>query len=287
VIARGKILELLRPDAHGRMQTVLQEEVFGVIRSLMPFRLPGASVDHIVVGSDSGRIVVLLYNKDTNTFDKIHQETYGKSGCRRIEPGEYLAVDPKGRALMIGAVEKKKLVYVINRDGSARLTILSPLEAHKAHNICFDIVGVDVGFDNPIFACLELDYTDADADPTGEAAAATPKMLTFYELDLGINHVTRKWSEEVDRSANMLISVPGDTEGPGGVLICCESWILYKNMVRRFSRACAVFAVPDQHSGTLTLTALLSLLWLCRCRTTRLSALPSRAALTCPTSAVC
>lgn len=120
--------------------------------------------------------------------------------------------------------------YVINRDKSARLTILSPLEAHKGRTIVFDCVGVDVGFDNPIFACLELDYTDADADPTGEAAAETPKMLTFYELDFGINHVSRKWSEEVDRAANKLVTVPGDAEGPGGVLICAENWILYKNM---------------------------------------------------------
>ena len=30
-------------------------------------------------------------------------------------PGQYLAVDPKGRAVMIGAVEKQKLVYILNR----------------------------------------------------------------------------------------------------------------------------------------------------------------------------
>ena len=35
---------------------------------------------------------------------QIHQETFGKSGCRRIVPGQYLAVDPKGRAIMIGIV---------------------------------------------------------------------------------------------------------------------------------------------------------------------------------------
>lgn len=45
----------------------------------------------------------------------MHQETFGKSGCRRIVPGQYLAVDPKGRAVMIGAVEKQKLVYILNR----------------------------------------------------------------------------------------------------------------------------------------------------------------------------
>lgn len=59
---------------------------------------------------------------------------------------------------MIGAVEKQKLVYILNRDSAARLTISSPLEAHKSHTLVFHLVGVDVGFENPMFACLELDY---------------------------------------------------------------------------------------------------------------------------------
>ena len=58
--------------------------------------------DYILVGSDSGRIVILEYIKDGNYFKKIHQETFGKSGCRRIVPGQYMAADPKGRACMIG-----------------------------------------------------------------------------------------------------------------------------------------------------------------------------------------
>ena len=89
---------------------------------------------------------------------QVHQETFGKSGCRRIVPGQYLGVDPKGRACMIGAVEKQKLVYILNRDSAARLTISSPLEAHKSHTLVYHVVGVDVGFENPLFACLELDY---------------------------------------------------------------------------------------------------------------------------------
>ena len=47
---------------------------------------------------------------------------------RRIVPGEYVAVDPKGRACMVAALEKSKFVYVLNRDNDARLTISSPLE---------------------------------------------------------------------------------------------------------------------------------------------------------------
>lgn len=63
--------------------------------------------DYIIVGSDSGRIVILEYNPIKNVFEKIHQETYGKSGCRRIVPGQYLAIDPKGRAVMIGKHEQQ------------------------------------------------------------------------------------------------------------------------------------------------------------------------------------
>jgi hypothetical protein len=58
----------------------------------------------------------------------------------------------------IGAVEKQKLVYILNRDAQARLTISSPLEAHKSNTIVYHMVGVDVGFENPTFACLEVDY---------------------------------------------------------------------------------------------------------------------------------
>ena len=48
------------------------------------------------------------------------------------------------------------------------------------------MVGVDVGFENPTFACLELDYEDADQDSTGEALKQAQQTLTYYELDLGL-----------------------------------------------------------------------------------------------------
>lgn len=58
------------------------------------------------MGSDSGRLVILEFDNKKQRFVKVVQETYGKTGCRRIVPGEYLAADPKGRVLLIGAVER-------------------------------------------------------------------------------------------------------------------------------------------------------------------------------------
>ena len=103
VVSRNKVLELLRPDESGKMQTIVSTEVFGVIRSLAAFRLTGANRDYLVCGSDSGRIVVLQYDKGIGST-RCTEETFGKSGCRRIVPGQFLCVDPKGRAIMIAAI---------------------------------------------------------------------------------------------------------------------------------------------------------------------------------------
>ena len=70
---------------------------------------------------------------------------------------------------------------MLNRDSQNNVTISSPLEAHKSQTIVLTTEGLDVGFDNPIFACLELNYGDADEDPTGEAAAQTEKLLDVYK----------------------------------------------------------------------------------------------------------
>ncbi|GAA5860506.1 hypothetical protein JCM3774_006190 [Rhodotorula dairenensis] len=237
-VARGgQRIELLKTDPNtGKLESLVEADVFGQIRSISAFKLTGGTKDYIIIGSDSGRIVVLEYDPANNAFNKLHQETYGRSGSRRIVPGQYLATDPKGRAVMIGAMEKSKLVYILNRDAAANLTISSPLEAHKPRAIIHSIVGVDVGFENPMFAALEVDYTESDQDPSGAAFESAEKLLTYYELDLGLNHVVRKWSEATDPRANLLVQVPGGQnaatdrfDGPSGVLVCCEDYIIYKH----------------------------------------------------------
>ena len=144
-------------------------------------------------------------------------------------PGQYLAVDPKGRACLIASVEKNKLVYVLNRNAQAELTISSPLEAHKPQTLVFALVGLDVGYENPVFAALEVDYTECDQDPTGQAFDELEKLLVYYELDLGLNHVVRKWTDPVDRTASMLFQVPGGVDGPSGVLVCGLENITYRH----------------------------------------------------------
>jgi len=185
--------------------------------------------DYAIIGSDSGRITIIEYLPAQNRLNRVHLETFGKSGVRRVIPGQYLSVDPKGRACLIASAEKNKLVYVLNRNAQAELTISSPLEAHKAQTIVFAMIGLDVGYENPIFAALEVDYGDSDEDPTGQAYDTIEKQLVYYELDLGLNHVVRKWTDTVDRTANLLFQVPGGADGPSGVIVCAEDNISYRH----------------------------------------------------------
>ncbi|KAL3472155.1 CPSF A subunit region-domain-containing protein [Aspergillus californicus] len=230
VTASGSKLTIHRPDpTQGKVTPLYSQDVFGIIRSLAAFRVAGSNKDYIIIGSDSGRITIIEYVPSQNRFNRIHLETFGKSGVRRVIPGQYLAVDPKGRACLIASVEKNKLVYVLNRNSQAELTISSPLEAHRPQTLMYSVVALDVGYDNPIFAALEVDYSESDQDPTGQAYEEVEKVLVYYELDLGLNHVVRKWADPVDRTASMLFQVPGGADGPSGVLVCAEDSIAYRH----------------------------------------------------------
>ncbi|KAL7901019.1 CPSF A subunit region domain-containing protein [Trichoderma sp. SZMC 28014] len=230
ITGAGSRLTLLRPDpSQGKVITLLSHDIFGIIRSLAAFRLAGSNKDYLILATDSGRITIIEYLPRENRFSRLHLETFGKSGVRRVIPGEYLACDPKGRACLVASIEKNKLVYVLNRNSQAELTISSPLEAHKPGVLVISMVALDVGYANPVFAALEIDYTEVDQDSTGEALRELETQLVYYELDLGLNHVVRKWSEPVDSTASLLFQVPGGNDGPSGVLVCGEENITYRH----------------------------------------------------------
>lgn len=82
-----------------------------------------------------------------------------------------------------------------------------------SHSFCGVIL-----FSYPIVCCRYILYgiflyfcdvcfkQEADSDPTGEGAQNTFQLLTYYELDLGLNHVVRKYSEPLEEHGNFLIA---------------------------------------------------------------------------------
>ncbi|MES1907173.1 MAG: hypothetical protein MHM6MM_000340 [Cercozoa sp. M6MM] len=278
VVAKGHTLELLRPDAEAtQLVSVASWECFAVIRTLQTMRVAKQNRDIILVGSDSGMLIALKFNARHSRFERLVGEIFGKTGCRRTVPGQYIAADPAGRALMVSAVEQRKFVYVMEalpdateaelmEDEQAlggdplRVNVSSPIEAHKKDVLVQSLTALDRGLGgNPQWAALELDMReDAEAlndaaaklraagdtttDPCTQVDALASKMLTFYELDLSLNTVVRRYAEEVDATANLVVAVPGGAvgggeNGPGGVLVFSENWVTWLDMEQDEVRA--------------------------------------------------
>lgn len=96
-------------------------------------------------------------------------------------------------------------------------------------------------------------------------------MLTYYELDLGLNTVVQKWSGATDPRANILVQVPGGQsgslgrlDGPSGVLICCEGHVIYCNMDAPQHRVSIPCRQDDDHSrGVLIVSVVMHRMKVC------------------------
>ena len=130
---------------------------------------------------------------------------------------------------MLTSVEKNKVVYIVNRNSEGGILISSPHEANQWASLCYAMCALDTGWEHPVFATLEVDYADAEADSTGQMYKNREKQLVYYTVDLGLNHVVKSWSDVVDYSANMIFGVPGGQDGPSGTLVCCEDRIYYRH----------------------------------------------------------
>lgn len=224
ITASSNELVVYRVDSSsGSLQQLFTFKLFSTIRSIAPVRIAGTTTHYLCVSSDSGNLTVLSMDLQNKRFTALFNEPHSKSGIRRLTPSE-ITVDPKGRAVMVSAIEKNRLVYVMNRDDTG-LTISSPLEAHRSRHLSLSTVALDVGYENPQFASLEIDYSDLELSDID-----MKKQLTFYELDLGLNHVVKKHSEQVPETSNLLIPVPGGSDGPSGVLVCSSNKISYRNL---------------------------------------------------------
>lgn len=226
VLATASTIELYRPNAEtGKVTKVMAQKAFANIQNVDTIRLTGTQKDLLVVTSDSGKLVILEYKDATSSFVPLVQEPHSKNGLRRITPGEYLAVNPKNRAVMVGAIERTKLVYKVEMENVAGLLeLLSPLETTSKNVLTFLLCALDTGYDNPVWAAIEIDYKNYERkqyDP-----ATSPLTLNYYELDQGLNHVvTRKSKGDLPASASLLVPLPGHI---GGVLVCCNSHLIYE-----------------------------------------------------------
>lgn len=232
VLATSTSIEVWKPNSNGKLEKISQQHALGIVQCIDTIRLPGTQQDFLVITSDSGKIVIAEFDQERLQFVPIIQEPHSKNGLRRLNPGEYLDVDPNSQAIMISAIEKNKLVYKVKVNSEGSLELSSPLEASSKLVLTLKTCSLDMGFENPVFAALEIDYSKYETDNEGEMKvydpATSPVLLTFYELDQGLNHIIRRKSSLPSgvslSTATCIIPLPGFI---GGLFVCCQSFIIY------------------------------------------------------------
>lgn len=226
VLATSTSIELYRPNSDtGKVVKVMAQPLFANVQNTEKIRLVGTHKDLLVISSDSGKIVVAEYKESTSMFVPLVQEPHSKNGLSRLNPGEYLCVNPKNRALMVGAIERNKLVYKVEMENAAGLLeLLSPIEVSSKNVLTLLVCALDTGYDNPLWAAIEIDYNNHQNkkyDPE-----TSPLLLNYYELDQGLNHVVVKRSKpDIPASATLLVPLPGHI---GGLFVCCTSHLIYE-----------------------------------------------------------
>jgi splicing factor 3B subunit 3 len=228
IFVRGATyLELVSPDTKttGKFKTIKLVNTFSIIQSIANFCFLDDEQDHLAITSDSGCLAVLKFqcdSRDGGEWKQIFLEAYGKSGLKRGIPGHFLAADPHGRALMIASTEKSKLAYTFSKEEEAGedWIISSPLEAHRNKFITQGLVAIDTGHDNPLFAAIEVPFESLDGEDDS-SLETIEKRITFYQVQLGLNTITRKVSQVIEFNTNFILPVLS------GVLLSSSSRISF------------------------------------------------------------
>lgn len=220
LISSSHLTLLIADPETGKLSVQVSQNLFAVVNAVDKLRFNDHDV--LVLTSDSGNLSIIQYEPKRNEFVSICQMPMCKNGWSRSYPGEFLAVDSQSRCILVGAVEKNKLLYKVE-PGAEKLELSSPVEytsvvsRGKQPLLCLSLIGLESAFANPLFAALEFDC--------GQQVT----LLNYYEFDQGMNHVVKHKSKvtTVPNDANYLVPVPGHI---GGVLICGANWIMYDKL---------------------------------------------------------
>lgn len=210
VAIRGSTVLHLFLQNEGSLTKVLSHEIFAQVRQIRNYRPLGSQKDLLIMTSDSGNLTLVEFFEEKDKFQLkvIFNETYFKTGCRRISPGARIEVDVKGRGIFLTANEKNKILFMNKVDHSQALLIESPVEANNENFICFDVKTLDMGYENPLFIALESDYGDPSDPNSSISTGVVTKQVSFYEMDLGLNTLSLSKIIKVDFSAYKILSFP-------------------------------------------------------------------------------
>uniref|UniRef100_A0A0G4ICA2 Cleavage/polyadenylation specificity factor A subunit N-terminal domain-containing protein n=1 Tax=Chromera velia CCMP2878 TaxID=1169474 RepID=A0A0G4ICA2_9ALVE len=281
VVCRGgKVLEMLRVESPaGELSTTLMPsfsaEVFGSVCSMETIHFPKSGLcDCLLVGTDTGRVVILQYMGTESAaspggaFVVVHQEGPGRApAMQRFVPGPFLAVDPRGRGIMVAAVESLRFIHRIDRED---MSVSSPLCAHSEKpSVMHALAGVDGGSSSSVlFVSIEEEFEvevgegrqngrtdEGEGNPSSveekrEKKKSSRLVLFLYHLDLEANWVIRRAVRPLPFSAHALIPLPLTRPGSCGVLVACAGFLLLLDDILSSPSSSSSAAVVNENQAT-------------------------------------
>jgi hypothetical protein len=84
-----------------------------------PYDAAGSQFTHgLVVGSDNGSIVILIYNPSSNQLERMCMDVFGMPSSLSTVPGAYVSVDRNGRGIFMGSLQTNKYFYSVFADAA-------------------------------------------------------------------------------------------------------------------------------------------------------------------------
>lgn len=218
-LGRGGELELVQVDlGSGKVRSVCRTPVFAIIHSVRVVRGGVAGRDRLVVSSDSGHLSIVEYDQQSEDWKIVSVSgNFGRSGCRKNVPGQYLVCDAsESRAVLVASVENEKLLFLLQPDGtfSSDAPIALPVPQSSgspdANFVIFGACAVHLPSTSSAAALLAFAVL--------EATASSGKILTVYEIDVQGKNINTH-STAVSATANIVAAVPSK---PGHILVGSE-----------------------------------------------------------------
>lgn len=173
VISLGSSLSVVAlASGNDSPKRIHHQLLVGSIWKIAKIRPIGYSADLLVVTLDLGNLVILEF---TNVWARVLCQPFAKNGYNRTNAGEFLAVDPQNRYVMLLALQRTKIVYGVNHE-NGQLTVLPPVQFESDKNlVVLKLVAVENNYDDPLFATIETDRNCM--------------WLRWYQFDQGLNTI--------------------------------------------------------------------------------------------------
>ncbi|TPP51816.1 CPSF A subunit region family protein [Leishmania donovani] len=194
----------------------------------------------------SGGATMLVTTSLKGRFIKVSEVCLGRSGARLTVPGARMVVDTAGTALLITALMRTKTLVPITanetwdpvksvnlraarrrraakaRRANGAINLGTPIEMQR-QTVLYSACALDGYLDHAVFAVLEEEISSGGPN----AVVQRHKHFVLYAYVPSLKQVQRTQLVHVPATAHRLIAVPAAPYGPGGVLVCTDTELIW------------------------------------------------------------